>query len=63
MEITQAILSKKAKKGIFISTSNYPKGAYEFVASIEPKIVLIDGKELAELMVNAELLNFRGGYN
>lgn len=46
-----SLLSKKAKKGIFISTSNYPKGAYEFVASIEPKIVLIDGKELAELMI------------
>jgi restriction system protein len=46
-----SLLSKKAKKGIFISTSNYPKGAYEFVNSIEPKIVLIDGKELAELMI------------
>lgn len=46
-----SLLSKKAKKGIFISTSNYPKGAYDFVASIEPKIVLIDGKELAELMI------------
>lgn len=46
-----SLLSKKAKKGIFISTSNYPKGAYEFVSSIEPKIILIDGKELAELMI------------
>lgn len=46
-----SLLSKKAKKGIFISTSNYPKGAYEFVTSIEPRIILIDGKELAELMI------------
>ncbi|MDR0832880.1 MAG: restriction endonuclease [Candidatus Symbiothrix sp.] len=46
-----SLLSKKAKKGIFISTSNYPRGAYDFVASIEPKIVLIDGVELAELMI------------
>src|SRR5205085_11890440 len=46
-----SLLSKKAKKGIFITTSSYPKGAYEFVASIEPKIVLIDGKQLAELMI------------
>jgi restriction system protein len=46
-----SLLSKKAKKGIFISTSNYPKGAYDFVSSIEPKIVLIDGKELADLMI------------
>lgn len=46
-----SLLSKKAKKGIFITTSNYPKAAYEFVASIEPRIILIDGKELAELMI------------
>ncbi|MDR2207003.1 MAG: restriction endonuclease [Flavobacteriaceae bacterium] len=46
-----SLLSKKAKKGIFISTSDYPKGAYDFVISIEPKIILINGKELAELMI------------
>jgi restriction system protein len=46
-----SLLSKKAKKGVFISTSDYPKGAYDFVSSIEPKIVLINGKELAELMI------------
>jgi restriction system protein len=46
-----SLLSKKAKKGIFITTSNYPKAAYEFVSSIEPRIILIDGKELAELMI------------
>ncbi|MBI2417411.1 MAG: restriction endonuclease [Ignavibacteriales bacterium] len=46
-----SLLAKKAKKGIFITTSSFPKTAYEFVASIEPKIVLIDGAELAELMI------------
>ena len=46
-----SLLSKKAKKGVFISTSDYPKGAYDFVSSIEPKIILINGKELAELMI------------
>ena len=46
-----SLLSKKARKGIFITTSNYPKGAYDYVNSIEPKIVLIDGKRLAELMI------------
>ncbi|TWI03308.1 restriction system protein [Flavobacterium tiangeerense] len=45
-----ALLSKKARKGIFITTSNFPKGAYEFVESIEHKIVLIDGSRLADLM-------------
>lgn len=46
-----SLLSKKAKKGIFITTSDYPKSAYEFVVSIEPRIVLINGKELADLMI------------
>jgi restriction system protein len=46
-----SLLSKKARKGIFISTSGYPKGAYDFVASIDPRIILIDGKQLAELMI------------
>lgn len=46
-----ALLGQKAKKGIFITTSSYPASAKEFVTSIEPKIILIDGKELAELMI------------
>ena len=46
-----SLLSKKAKKGIFITTSSFPRTAYDFAASIEPKIVLIDGTELAELMI------------
>jgi restriction system protein len=46
-----SLLSKKAKKGIFITTSSYPASAKEFVNSIEPKIVLIDGNELANLMI------------
>lgn len=45
-----ALLSKKARKGIFITTSNFPKSAYEFVSSIEHKIILIDGEQLTDLM-------------
>ena len=45
-----ALLSKKARKGIFIATSSFPKSAYEFVASIEHKIILIDGERLTDLM-------------
>ncbi len=50
-----ALLSKKAKKGIFITTSSFPNSAKEFVASIEPRIVLIDGEQLAELMIEHDL--------
>ena len=45
-----ALLSKKARKGIFIATSNFPKSAYEYVESIEHKIILIDGERLTDLM-------------
>ena len=45
-----ALMSKKAKKGIFITTSSFPLGAHEFVKAIEHKIILIDGQHLAELM-------------
>lgn len=45
-----ALLSKKARKGIFITTSYFPPSADEFVKSIEHKIVLIDGEQLTNLM-------------
>jgi len=46
-----ALLAKKARKGVFITTSSFPKSAVEFVAQIEPKVVLIDGQRLAQLMI------------
>ena len=46
-----ALLAKKAKKGVFITTSSFPKSALEFVAQIEPKVILIDGQRLAQLMI------------
>jgi restriction system protein len=50
-----ALLSKKAKKGIFIATSSFPNTARQFVAAIEPRIVLVDGEQLAELMIEHDL--------
>ncbi len=46
-----SLLSKKARKGIFITTSSFPKSAYDFAESIEPKIILIDGDKLCKLMI------------
>ncbi len=46
-----ALLSKKSRKGIFITTSQFPQSAYEYVQTIEPKIILIDGSNLAKLMI------------
>lgn len=50
-DFTGALASKKAKKGIFITTSSFPQSVYEFVTQVEYKIVLIDGERLANLMI------------
>ena len=50
-DFTGALASKKAKKGIFITTSHFPKSAYEFVGQVEYKIILIDGEHLGDLMI------------
>ena len=34
-----ALLGQKARKGIFIATSNFPKSAYDYVKTIEHKII------------------------
>jgi len=45
-----------AKKGVFISTSDYTSDARQFVSRIgEKKIVLIDGEELAQLMIDHDV--------
>lgn len=45
----------RAKKGVFITTSRFSKEAQDFVSLIEKKIVLIDGKQLTELMIEHSL--------
>ena len=47
-----ALQGERAKKGIFITTSSFSKDAQEYVSKIEPKIVLIDGETLADLMID-----------
>jgi restriction system protein len=46
-----ALQGKRAKKGIFITTSDYTNEAKEFVKNIDAKIVLISGRQFAELML------------
>lgn len=50
-DFTGALAFKKAKKGIFITTSSFPNSVYEFVGQVEYKIILIDGERLANLMI------------
>lgn len=47
-----ALLGKKASKGVFITTSYFSKDAEDYARSLDKKIVLIDGKQLAELMID-----------
>ncbi len=48
-----ALQGKRAKKGIFITTSYFSKEALDFVKHIDSKIILIDGKELCSLMIES----------
>jgi restriction system protein len=50
-----ALAGQGAKKGIFITTSSFTKDALEFVPRNETKIVLIDGFQLAQLMIDYNL--------
>lgn len=45
----------RAKKGVFITTSNFSKDAQEYVGLIEKRIVLVDGDYLTELMLTHNL--------
>ncbi|HTR25010.1 MAG TPA: restriction endonuclease [Terriglobales bacterium] len=47
-----ALHGKRAKKGVFITTSTFSSEAIDYVARIEPKVVLIDGQMLANLMID-----------
>lgn len=50
-----ALAGQGAKKGVFITTSRYTNDAREYQPRNETKIVLIDGEQLAELMIDHNL--------
>ena len=47
-----ALQGQRARKGVFITTSRYTKEAIEFAAKVESRIVLIDGEQLANYMID-----------
>ena len=47
-----ALQGQRAKKGIFITTSGFSKEAREFTQKIDIKIILIDGEQLAQMMID-----------
>ena len=48
-----ALQGKKTKKGVFITTSSFTKGAKQFAKNIGSKIILIDGDQLSDYMIDS----------
>jgi len=46
-----ALQGKRAKKGVFMTTSSFSDGAREYASLIESRIILIDGAQLSKLML------------
>lgn len=47
-----ALHGQRARKGVFITTSRFSKEAMDYVGQIDPKVVLIDGSDLVQLMID-----------
>lgn len=50
-----ALQGQRARKGIMITTSTFSKEAHVYASRIDSKIVLIDGEQLAQLMIDHNL--------
>ena len=46
---------KRTRKGVFLTSGSFSSEAAAYVEHIDPKVVLIDGRRLAELMVDFEV--------
>jgi restriction system protein len=46
-----ALHGKKARKGVFITTSSFSKPARDYARDIQDKVILIDGEHLADLLI------------
>lgn len=59
-----ALHGKRARKGVFITTGTFSTEAIGYVEHIDPKVVLIDGRRLAELMMDSDVgVNTSATYN
>ena len=50
-----ALQGQRATKGIFITTATFSEEAREYASSISTKVVLVDGEELAGLMIDNDV--------
>lgn len=51
-QFTGALQGQKARKGVFITTSSFSREARDYAAKVQATIVLIDGQQMAELMLD-----------
>ena len=47
-----ALQGKRARKGVFITTSSFSREARDYADNIDTKVILIAGTRLAELMID-----------
>jgi restriction system protein len=47
-----SILGRSAQKGVFITTSRFTKDAVDYVKHLNQKIILVDGYQLTEYMID-----------
>ncbi len=50
-----ALMAKKSRKGIFITSSDFSNEAYEYVKNIDSKIILINDEKLSQYMYDYNL--------
>lgn len=50
-----ALHGKRARKGVFITTGRFSEEATGYVESIDPRVILIDGRDLANYMIDFNL--------
>lgn len=55
MQFAGALQAQKANKGIFITTSRFTDDARNYVSQIGSKIVLLDGEQLTNLMIENDV--------
>jgi len=50
-----ALNGQRASKGVFITTSTFNLEAVEYADAVNPRVILLDGRQLAELMIDHEV--------
>ncbi len=50
-----ALMGKRSRKGIFLTTSKFSSDAVSYISNIDYKIVLIDGQRLAGFMIDNDI--------